>query len=283
MTSNMDTHTTQTSTLVGRSMRCVPFRIVPEGSIASHALRSPYAPHRQASLLALLSLVFCFADCFGAVYAQMADVSASVVLQRANNDKPASGSADVVVWLTPLDTSGEAMQPQVRPHFTLTQKDKMFHPHLLVVPVGSGVDFPNLDPFFHNVFSLFNGKRFDLGLYDSHSRRTVRFDREGVSYIFCNIHPDMAAVIVSLSTPYYAVSEANGHVDLRDVPFGRYRLHFWAENVDLQQLNALSRDIAVDAPSKQLGRFDLETGADRRIGHKNKFGEDYAPVPRENY
>ena len=95
-------------------------------------------------------------------------------------------------------------------HYRLLQKDKTFTPHLLVIPTGSSVDFPNLDPFYHNVFSLFNGKRFDLGLYESGSSRTVHFDHDGVSYIFCNIHPEMSAVIVTLSTPYFGVSAANG-------------------------------------------------------------------------
>jgi len=168
-------------------------------------------------------------------------------------------------------------------HFTLVQKDKMFHPHLLVVPVGSSVDFPNLDPFFHNVFSLFNGKRFDLGLYEGHSHRAVRFDREGVSYIFCNIHPDMGAVIVSLNTPYYAVSTADGVIRLKDVPQGRYRVHLWAENVGLQSLSAMSREVQIDAQANQLGTFNLQGSAEITAHHKNKFGEDYAPVPKDPY
>jgi len=65
---------------------------------------------------------------------------------------------------------------------------------VLVVPVGSVVDFPNHDPFFHNVFSLFDGKRFDLGLYEAGATNSVRFDRLGVSFLFCNIHPEMSAV-----------------------------------------------------------------------------------------
>src|SRR5246127_2367910 len=105
----------------------------------------------------------------------------------------------------------------------------MFTPHLLVVPMGSQVEFPNQDPFFHNVFSLFNGKRFDLGLYESGTSRAVRFDREGVSYIFCNIHPEMGAVVLALNTPYYAVSGAAGMVTIHNVPPGSYRLHLWSE------------------------------------------------------
>ena len=85
------------------------------------------------------------------------------------------------------------------------QKNRVFQPHLLIIPVGSVVQFPNADPFFHNVFSLFDGKRFDLGLYEAGSTKSVTFSREGVSYIFCNIHPEMSAVILTLSTSLYSV------------------------------------------------------------------------------
>ena len=84
----------------------------------------------------------------------------------------------------------------------LVQKDKSFQPSLLVVPAGGQVEFPNHDPFFHNVFSLFDGKRFDLGLYEGGSTQFVRFDKPGISFIFCNIHPQMSAVVIALNTPY---------------------------------------------------------------------------------
>ena len=70
--------------------------------------------------------------------------------------------------------------------------------------MGAVVQFPNHDPFFHNVFSLFEGKRFDLGLYEAGSSRNVSFDRPGISYIFCNIHAEMSAVVIAcrlLTTP----------------------------------------------------------------------------------
>ena len=134
----------------------------------------------------------------------------------------------------------------------MVQKNKMFDPHLLVVPVGSVVVFPNRDPFFHNVFSLFNGKRFDLGLYEAGSERRVRFDREGVSYIFCNIHPEMGAVILSLATPYYAVSREDAIV-IPQVPPGRYLLNVWSEGATPESLNAARREVTVQAAATNLG------------------------------
>src|SRR6202035_4042889 len=120
----------------------------------------------------------------------------------------ASHTPPAVIWLQPADGATMSLAI-VKPHenFTLLQKNKMFTPHLLVVPVGSSVLFPNADPFFHNVFSLFDGKQFDLGLYEAGTSRSVRFSRQGVSYIFCNIHPEMSAIVLSLSSPYYSIAD----------------------------------------------------------------------------
>ncbi len=167
-------------------------------------------------------------------------------------------------------------------HFRLLQKDKKFTPHLLVIPVGSLVDFPNEDPFFHNVFSFFNGKRFDLGLYESGSNRSVRFDHEGVDYIFCNIHSEMSAVVIALSTPYFAVSNREGVVTFHNVPPGQYELKVWAEGAQQADLNALTRRVQVDAAQSNLGVLRVQTTG--QLGpHKNKFGEDYGPADVHPY
>jgi plastocyanin len=133
-----------------------------------------------------------------------------------------------VVWLTPVaDAYTELTRatPSPHAHFQLVQRNKRFEPPLLVVPVGTAVEFPNRDPFFHNVFSLFEGRRFDLGLYEAGSTRTVHFDRPGISYIFCNIHPEMSSVVIALSTRLYALSDAAGRISIASVPAGRYMLH----------------------------------------------------------
>ena len=125
-------------------------------------------------------------------------MTARVTVTGGNSKaKRESKAGDVVLWLTPL----EGVDQPLPASFTqqpprLVQLNKSFQPHILVVPVGSVVEFPNHDPFFHNVFSLFEGKRFDLGLYEAGTTRDVRFDKVGISYIFCNIHPQMSAVIL---------------------------------------------------------------------------------------
>jgi len=144
-----------------------------------------------------------------------------------------------VAWLEPLP--GTQVDPFVpQRNYTLLQKNRTFIPHLQVIPVGSSVQFPNSDPFYHNVFSLFEGKRFDLGLYEAGSSKSVTFPREGVSYIFCNIHPEMSAVVVTLSTPLYAIAGANDSLVLRAIPSGDYMLHLWIEGVPKGFLDGLA-------------------------------------------
>jgi plastocyanin len=209
-------------------------------------------------------------------------IAAQLAGKKHLQDVP--NAANVVVWLSPLKPG--AVAPGMQLHqvpYRLVQKDKMFTPHLLVVPTGSQVEFPNQDPFFHNVFSLFNGKRFDLGLYESGTSRSVRFDREGVSYIFCNIHPEMGAIVLALSTPYYGISSESGIVAIHNVPPGSYRLSVWSENGQLANGATSQRIVQVLAEPVHLGEIPLQTITDPLADHKNKFGEDYQPIPNQKY
>ncbi|MBS1800428.1 MAG: hypothetical protein JSS95_11435 [Acidobacteria bacterium] len=215
------------------------------------------------------------------LYAQEGDVIAKV---RVNEVTPAAHAkhispANVVLWLTPLDRPLPAPVP--KQHVRLIQKNKEFSPHLLVIPIGTSVDFPNLDPFFHNVFSLFNGRRFDLGLYEAGSHRAVSFDREGVSYIFCNIHPEMGAVVVSLRSPYYAISSADGTIVVHGVPPGKYRVETWAEQLQPASADEAERIVQIAARGVSLGDLIFVPGADPLAHHKNKFGKDYSPQPNQ--
>ena len=212
--------------------------------------------------------------------AQGVDVQARIKLIQGKAPKELS-QGDVVLWLTRVTGITRAsIEPEVIPgHFRMEQKNKSFHPHLLVVPLGSTVEFPNLDPFFHNVFSQFNGKRFDLGLYEAGSTRVVHFDHEGVSYLFCNIHSQMAAVIVTVRTPYFAVATGSGAVQVHGIPAGDYELHVWAEGADPKALQDLSRRVHIGPSERDLGTVQVHvTGT--LADHNIKFGEDYRPDPQ---
>jgi plastocyanin len=181
-------------------------------------------------------------------------------------------SSQAVVWLTPV---GAAVETPKQAHVPqLVQKNKSFHPSLLVIPAGGKVEFPNHDPFFHNVFSLFEGKRFDLGLYESGTTRVVQFDKPGISFIFCNIHAEMSAVVIALATPYYAISDVHGDVSIPDVPPGRYQLQIFHAGVAPDALRAMSREITIGPGQTTLGTFALAE-SDVTVGHKNKYGRDY--------
>jgi len=139
--------------------------------------------------------------------------------------------------------------------------------------VGSSIDFPNQDPFFHSVFSLFEGKRFDLGLYEAGTSRSVIFDREGISYIFCNIHPEMSAVVIALKTPYYAMSDRTGSITIPDA--GRYEMRVWHERVLTEKLEHLARSIVISDTATSLGVLVLTEQRTLSPAHQNKYGQDY--------
>jgi hypothetical protein len=207
----------------------------------------------------------------------LSEVRARITQPRAarSSAHPSEPMPPAVIWLNPVP--GQPSSPAHPGSFTLLQKDKMFHPHLLIVPLGSSVSFPNADPFFHNVFSLFDGKRFDLGLYEAGSTRSIVFSREGVSYIFCNIHPEMSAVVISLATPYQS-SAAAGTFRIRGVPPGDYDLHVWVEGQRQSSLERLTRRVHIAGPVTDLGDLHVDILAEPgKAQHLNKFGQPYDP------
>jgi hypothetical protein len=215
-------------------------------------------------------------------YAQ-ADAPVDVRMRLAiPREKSSRLSPPAVLWLKPLrQTPQEPFLPQQR--YTLLQKNRMFAPHLLVIPVGSVVQFPNADPFFHNVFSLFDGKRFDLGLYEAGSSKAVTFSHEGVSYIFCNIHPEMSAVVLTLSTRLYTVADSHGAFQLPGVPAGDYELHVWIEGVAQPILNQMVRQIHLTGGSGDLGELPVTSLQHGSKSHTNMYGQPYDKDVRPTY
>jgi plastocyanin len=206
-------------------------------------------------------------------------VTARVKLVQQDNALESTHAENVVVWLSPIGSGAQAEAIPKQP-LKLTQHNKSFEPHVLVVPVGSVVQFPNRDPFFHNVFSLFEGKRFDLGLYEAGTTRNVSFDRPGISYIFCNIHAEMSAVVIALDTPYYGISNRKGEIVIPNVPAGHYMMKTWYETASPEVLEAMNRDITVTENNSSLGIVRISAGAAATAAHKNKYGMDYeSPTP----
>ena len=132
-------------------------------------------------------------------------------------------AANVVVWLEVPHASAGIQTDKV----VLDQRSLRFSPQVLAVRVGTAVEFPNNDRVFHNVFSFHHGKVFDLGLYPVGSSKVVHFDKPGVSRIFCNIHPNMAAYVFAVDSPYFAVSDAPPAFTLRSVPPAAYTYRAW--------------------------------------------------------
>ncbi len=217
--------------------------------------------------------------CVSLASAQDVTLTARVELTKGSKTAKAGEAENVVVWLVP--EAGAVRPTAFRQNQIprLVQHNKSFEPHVLVVPVGSVVGFPNRDPFFHNVFSLFEGKRFDLGLYEAGTTRDVHFDKPGISYIFCNIHPEMSAVVIALDTPYYGISDPRGQVVIANVPSGKYTLRVWYESTPPETLKAMTHEVTVSEASSTLGVLRL-TEATLSTAHKNLYGRDYdAPVP----
>jgi plastocyanin len=153
--------------------------------------------------------------------------------------------------------------------------DKEFSPHVLVVPLGSTVAFPNHDPFNHNVFSLSEENPFDLGLYGRGETRSVRFDRAGIMRIYCNVHVQMSAIVLVRDNPYFGQPSTDGSFSLPAVPPGDYVVHAWHERA-----SEISRELEVPVEGIRDLELELDARGYKFESHLNKFGQPYAKQGR---
>ena len=137
----------------------------------------------------------------------------------------------------------------------IEQRDKSFAPHVMAVPVGSTVSFPNYDTLFHNVFSVSKAKAFDLGLYKSGEARDIKLDKPGVIRIGCNIHASMSAYIISVDAPHYVVVDPDGSFVFNTLLPGKYRAQVWLENA----VDPLTTEIEIKEGDNQSS-LDLKGG-----------------------
>ena len=193
---------------------------------------------------------------------RVADVHGRLtVIDKGNRQADDVGQA--VVWL-----DGPAPVQPVNAEITTSKK--AFSPHVLVVPVGSTVSFPNHDPFNHNVFSLSEEQPFDLGLYGRGQTRSVRLQRAGVIRVYCNVHAQMSALIVVRDGPYFAQPEGDGSFVLAQVSPGSYLLHAWHERAD-----EVTQPLEIPAGGLADIVLQLDARGYRFKPHLNKYGQPY--------
>ena len=183
--------------------------------------------------------------------------------------------SETLVWLEPASTRQVRRAPGTFQMFT---RGKMLLPHVMAIPVGSTVEFPNDDPISHNLFSLASSNSFDLGLYRRGAGKSHRFDVPGNVSVYCNVHPNMSAVIHVMSTPYYGFADKTGAFHLTDVPPGKYRLAAWNEQGGQADL-----PLEVTASGATVPAITLDSRNYRDSGHSNKLGRPYQPSSAREY
>lgn len=182
---------------------------------------------------------------------------------------------ETLIWLEPVSPAIKVAR-RAPESVQMTTRNKMLMPHVLAIPVGSSVSFPNEDPISHNLFSLSSGNAFDLGLYRKGAGKTETFNTPGIINVYCNVHPNMSAVIHVMSTPYYCFADANGRYAF-DVPPGRYHVVAWNE-----QGGTAETTVDVGTSAMTMAALTIDSRNFRVIQHMNKLGKPYqTPGTRE--
>ena len=197
-------------------------------------------------------------------------VSGKVALVKAGAPLPDASRA--VVWIDKLTVAGSAA-----PKAEMRSERKSFQPRVIVVRRDGTVEFPNVDPIFHNVFSVSPGNRFDLGLYRSGTSKPNAFHETGVVRVYCNIHPQMVGFVLVVDSSFFAVTGKDGAFRFEGVPPGAYTVKVWHEEGGEAELPVRVR-AGADAPLA----FTLDSSAFKAQPHKNKYGKDYPPPPPDD-
>jgi plastocyanin len=179
--------------------------------------------------------------------------------------RKSSDLSDVIVYV-----EGARVRP--KPTTTVVvMRGKAFTPRVVAVPVGGTVQFPNEDPIFHNAFSVSGDNRFDMELYKRPKVGSFTFQHPGIVKVYCNIHPQMSAVIVVRDNPLFAKAAPDGSFTIENVPPGKYSVRAWNERA-----GEVAQDLTVPETGTAAARFALDAASYKTVPHKNKFGKDYS-------
>ncbi len=180
----------------------------------------------------------------------------------------------IVVWLTGSNLTAPS---QVNNRFEIVTKNKQFVPHVLAVPKGAKVHFPNSDPIIHNVFSVSGANAFDAGRYPEGQGVSHQFEHEGLVKVFCNVHHEMNAYIMIADTPHIAYVGPNGKFQFQNLLPGEYSIQAFHPHGKLVQEQV--RIVAAQTANAQLSLSLKE----KRIAHRNKIGKRYKRANSEAY
>lgn len=214
-----------------------------------------------------------------------AQATTSVTGQVSITERPGEITEDlgnVVVFLEPSASAVRASESRrairtARSRTTMALQSRQFSPRVRVVMQGDTVEFPNQDPFSHNVFSKLNGG-FDTGVYGRGRSRDQVFSEQGVYPLYCNVHPRMTAFVISLATPLYAQAGADGRFTVENVPPGQYVVNIWHDRATMEQ-----RSITVPAAGVTGLRVELDARGYKYVQHKDKTGKDYKSRSGDRY
>ncbi|MGH7521303.1 MAG: plastocyanin/azurin family copper-binding protein [Gemmatimonadales bacterium] len=203
-----------------------------------------------------------------------AGVAGRIAILEKDN-KPSPDLGDAVLYLEGAATPATTAKP-VTVEIAIT--DKVYAPHVVVVPAGSTVRFPNHDPFNHNVFSVSEPNTFDLGLYGRGEAKSYTFEHPGLVRIYCNVHPRMVAYVWVMANRYYAQPANDGSFTIDNVAPGRYRLHVWHERIPAEVVKDVTAGSGGDL------QIALNARGYRWQPHRNKHGRTYPTnAGRERY
>jgi plastocyanin len=174
--------------------------------------------------------------------------------------KAPDGLGVVMLW---PEKGGRKRTPKTR---TIEQRGRAFAPHVMAVPVGSTVSFPNFDPIYHNVFSISKTKAFDLGLYKNGEAREVKLDKPGIVRLGCNLHANMSAYVVVVDAPHYVIVDKDGNFSFKSLAPGKYKVQAWSE----QSGDPTTSELVVKAGDNQTD-LELKAGAGPGLS-PDKFG-----------